>query len=53
MHVLIIGAEGMVGLKLSEAIARDGGIDGKPVEQLTLVDVIAPTPPEVLVFTQN
>jgi nucleoside-diphosphate-sugar epimerase len=46
MHVLIIGAAGMVGRKLSEAISRDGSIDGKPVEQLTLVDVIAPTPPE-------
>ncbi len=46
MHVSIIGAAGMVGRKLSEAIARDGGIDGKPVGQLTLVDVIAPTPPE-------
>ena len=46
MHVLIIGAAGMIGRKLSEAITRDGGIDGKPVEQLTLVDVIAPTPPE-------
>lgn len=41
MHVSIIGAAGMVGRKLSEAIARDGGIDGKPVGQLTLVDVIA------------
>ena len=46
MHVLIIGAAGMVGRKLSEAIAREGGIDGKPVHELTLVDVIAPTPPE-------
>ena len=45
MHVLIIGAAGMVGRKLAEAIASAGGIGGIPVETLTLMDVIAPAAP--------
>lgn len=42
MHVLIIGAAGMVGRKLVETIARDGGLRGQPVDILTLIDVITP-----------
>ncbi len=45
MHVLIIGAAGMVGRKLTQAIAAEAAIDGVPVEKLTLVDVIAPEAP--------
>lgn len=39
MHILIIGAAGMVGRKLAEAIAAEGGLGGVPVETLTLVDM--------------
>lgn len=46
MHVLIIGAAGMVGRKLAEAISRDGGIAGAKVNALTLVDVISPSAPD-------
>ncbi|ANG99472.1 NAD-dependent epimerase [Brucella pseudogrignonensis] len=45
MHVLIIGATGMVGRKLTQAIAAVPAIDGMPVERLTLVDVVAPQAP--------
>ncbi|MEH0075132.1 D-erythronate dehydrogenase [Pannonibacter sp. Pt2] len=45
MHVLIIGAAGMVGRKLSERLARDGQLGGKTVERMTLADVIEPSAP--------
>ena len=45
MHILIIGAAGMVGRKLAERLTKDGGLGGKAVDQLTLVDVIAPVSP--------
>jgi D-erythronate 2-dehydrogenase len=45
MHVLILGAAGMVGRKLIDRLVRDGGLDGKPIERLTLADVVAPAKP--------
>jgi len=45
MHVLIIGAAGMVGRKLTDALVADGGIGGQAIERLTLVDVIEPPAP--------
>lgn len=45
MHILIIGAAGMVGRKLSERLTKDGQLDGKPIDALTLVDVVAPQAP--------
>lgn len=44
MHVLVIGAAGMVGRKLVARLAADG-LDGRPIDRLTLVDVVAPTVP--------
>ncbi len=41
MHILVIGAAGMVGRKLTEALVRDGGIGGRPIERFTLADVVA------------
>ena len=46
MHVLIIGAAGMIGRKLTTAIVKNGGLASKKVDALTLVDVIAPATPE-------
>ena len=40
MHILIIGAAGMVGRKLSSAVVSAGQVGGKPIEKLTLADVI-------------
>jgi nucleoside-diphosphate-sugar epimerase len=45
MHVLMTGAAGMIGRKLGERLARDGGLVGQPIERLTLVDVVAPQQP--------
>ena len=44
MHVLILGAGGMIGRKLAAAIA-DHGIGGTPVARLTLADVAIPPLP--------
>lgn len=46
MNILIIGAAGMVGRKLTERLARDGALNGQTIERLHLVDVIAPKVPE-------
>ena len=45
MHVLITGAAGMIGRKLTERLITDRGLMGQPVERLTLVDVVAPARP--------
>jgi nucleoside-diphosphate-sugar epimerase len=45
MHVLITGAAGMIGRKLTERLVTDRGLCGHPVEKLTLLDVAAPARP--------
>ncbi len=45
MHVMVIGAAGMVGRKLVEAMAADPAAVGTEVDRLTLVDVIEPAVP--------
>ncbi|MGV1754390.1 D-erythronate dehydrogenase [Agrobacterium sp. CG674] len=45
MHVLIIGAAGMVGRKLAAKLASEGDMGGDQVSKMTLVDVIAPEGP--------
>ncbi len=45
MHVLIIGAAGMVGRKLAGHLAASGSLGGHPVEAMTLVDVVEPEAP--------
>ena len=45
MHILIIGAAGMVGRKLADRLARDGALGDKPIEAMTLVDVVTPDAP--------
>jgi nucleoside-diphosphate-sugar epimerase len=45
MHVLILGAAGMVGRKLIERLARDGGLNGRPIERLSLADIVVPAKP--------
>jgi nucleoside-diphosphate-sugar epimerase len=48
MHILITGAAGMIGRKLTERLLKDGEIGGKEITKLTLHDVVAsdaePTP---------
>src|SRR5262245_65632810 len=45
VHILITGAAGMIGRKLTERLAKDGALDGTPVDKLTLLDVAAPATP--------
>jgi D-erythronate 2-dehydrogenase len=45
MHILITGAAGMIGRKLTARLVGDGALNGKPIEKLTLVDVCAPDKP--------
>jgi D-erythronate 2-dehydrogenase len=45
MHVLIIGAAGMIGRKLAERLAKDGTIAGNEIAKLTLVDIVPPAMP--------
>ncbi|MBE7211478.1 MAG: SDR family oxidoreductase [Gluconacetobacter diazotrophicus] len=46
MRVMILGAAGMIGRKLVERMARDGGIAGTAVDHLLLADVIEPPEPD-------
>ena len=45
VRVLILGAGGMIGRKLTARLARDGAVAGRPVERMTLADIIAPEAP--------
>ena len=44
MHILVIGAAGMVGRKLTAALKRQGRVGAADISKLTLVDVVAPEP---------
>ncbi|MDI6024756.1 SDR family oxidoreductase [Corticibacterium sp. UT-5YL-CI-8] len=46
MNILIIGAAGMIGRKLTRALIDKGEINGKPVERLVLADIMQPTAPD-------
>jgi D-erythronate 2-dehydrogenase len=48
MHILIIGAAGMIGAKLTQKLAADPKLAGKDITKLTLVDVVAPKVPQAL-----
>jgi nucleoside-diphosphate-sugar epimerase len=42
VHILITGAAGMIGRKLTERLGKDGGLNGRRIDKLTLLDVVAP-----------
>ena len=46
MHVLVVGAAGMVGRKLTDRLVQAGRIGKAPVTALTLVDVVEPQVPK-------
>jgi nucleoside-diphosphate-sugar epimerase len=48
MHVLVIGAAGMIGRKLTDRIAAQDGVLGGEVQRITLVDVVEPPIPGAL-----
>jgi nucleoside-diphosphate-sugar epimerase len=42
MHVLITGAAGMIGRKLTERLVIDRALGNTPIKKLTLIDIVAP-----------
>jgi len=45
MHILVIGAAGMIGRKLVERLLREKKLGGKAITKLSLQDVVAPAEP--------
>ncbi|MAY62756.1 MAG: NAD-dependent epimerase [Rhizobiales bacterium] len=45
MHVMVLGAAGMIGRKLIAALAKKGEINGRPIDRITGVDIVAPEMP--------
>ena len=48
MHILITGAAGMIGRKLVTRLGDDGALNGKPIDKITLIDIVTPQRPEKL-----
>lgn len=46
MHILITGAAGMIGRKLTARLVDDGALNGHAITALTLADVVAPPVPD-------
>jgi nucleoside-diphosphate-sugar epimerase len=44
-RILVIGAAGMIGRKLTERLAADRAINGQPIDEITLHDVVDPKAP--------
>src|SRR5215470_3969384 len=45
MHILITGAAGMIGRKLTARLVADGGVNGRAIDRMTLTDIVAPQAP--------
>jgi nucleoside-diphosphate-sugar epimerase len=45
MHILITGAAGMIGRKLTARLVRDGALAGRAIERMTLTDIVGPEAP--------
>lgn len=45
MHILVTGAAGMIGRKLTARLVKDGRLNGQPINRLALIDVVAPEKP--------
>ncbi|WP_375452771.1 D-erythronate dehydrogenase [uncultured Devosia sp.] len=53
MKVLIIGAAGMIGRKLTASLLQAGTIGDRPVTELVLADVVAPQAPQTALAIQT
>jgi D-erythronate 2-dehydrogenase len=57
MHILVTGAAGMIGRKLTERLARDGALHGAAIDRFTLADIVPsaalPTPAAVDIVTDD
>src|SRR5262245_11135597 len=45
MYILVTGAAGMIGRKLTARLVKDGRLNGQTIDRLTLIDVVAPDKP--------
>ena len=45
MHILITGAAGMIGRKLTTRLVIDRALGDRPIDKLTLIDIVAPARP--------
>ncbi len=45
MHILITGAAGMIGRKLTARLVKDGKLNGQAIDHFTLTDVVTPEKP--------
>src|SRR5258707_8914538 len=45
MHILVTGAAGMIGRKLTERLVAEKALHGKPIDTLTLIDIVPPAEP--------
>src|SRR5215813_9291793 len=46
LHILVLGAAGMVGRKLCERLLRDGRLGKSDITKMTMHDVVEPKKPE-------
>jgi D-erythronate 2-dehydrogenase len=46
MHILITGAAGMIGRKLTARLVKDGQLNGRAIEKFTLTDIGVPPRPD-------
>jgi nucleoside-diphosphate-sugar epimerase len=46
LHILVLGAAGMVGRKLVERLVRDGRLGEAAITRMTLQDIVAPAKPD-------
>jgi nucleoside-diphosphate-sugar epimerase len=53
MHILVLGAAGMVGRKFLDRVAREGGVGGREVTHATLHDVVTPAAPAGAAFRSS
>ena len=51
MHILITGAAGMIGRKLTARLVRDGALNGHAIDVMTLTDIVEPEKPAGASFT--
>lgn len=45
MKILVLGAAGMIGRKLTARLAKDGEVAGRAIDEVVLHDVVPPPPP--------
>ncbi|MGY4309452.1 nucleoside-diphosphate-sugar epimerase [Bradyrhizobium sp. USDA 4369] len=53
MHILVLGAAGMVGRKLVERLVRDGRLGEAAITRMTLQDIVAPAKPDTSIKVET